>query len=105
MKVKEATREGIVRFVIDGLRPGDFLQAVLRNDLQQAFARADLENLRDLKEIAGFVFMRVPLPCYGSKAKVDRWIKQGGYRGSEVFGAAVNKLENRLRSGSDEDFD
>ena len=67
--------EAITIYVRDGSPPGDFLYAVLCNDLAESFGRADLENRRDLFEIVSYVYNRVPSTDWGNRRKVDAWIE------------------------------
>jgi hypothetical protein len=55
--------------------PGDFLQAVLRNDLREAAARADLYNRRRLFEYVQWLYNEAPSTCWGSAEKVFQWIR------------------------------
>lgn len=53
---------------------GDFLRAVLENNLSDAFSRADDWNRETLFDIVGFVYNEAPRACWGSPAKVDTWL-------------------------------
>ena len=63
-------------YVVDGRRPGQFLQAVLRNDLMDAVTRADAMNLAFLEGIVKYVYNRIPSICWGSKEKVEAWVRE-----------------------------
>jgi len=69
---------GLTRYVIMGINPGDFLTAVLSNDLMEAFGRADRNSLAGLEGLMKFIYNYVPSACHGSKEKVSAW-KGGGY--------------------------
>lgn len=70
-------RAGLLRYVVDGVRPGDFLCAVLDNDLADAVGRADSEaRLAQLKAIHSWLFNFTPSACFGSKAKRLAWEKR-----------------------------
>jgi hypothetical protein len=59
----------------DHHRPtGDFLRAVLENDLLTACAHADHINRTRLYRIVQFVYSQLPSPCYGSPEKVNAWL-------------------------------
>ena len=62
-------------YVNHGLRPGDFLSAVIRNDLKEAVARADSENLRNLPAFVAYFYNEVPAICWGSSEAMDQWIE------------------------------
>lgn len=66
--------EAFQRYVQYGVPPGDFLQAVLRNDLTEAIGRADHENLILLPAIVSYVYNRMPHNCHGSGEIVAAWI-------------------------------
>ena len=73
--MNEHTKAGIDRYVQHGIIPGDFLRAVLSNDLKESFGRADLENRRDMFEIVQYLYNNVPSVCWGSPEKVASWIE------------------------------
>src|SRR6185436_10059012 len=64
------------RWVEKGELPGHFLQAVLRNDLQEAVGRADEENLRNLPAFVGWLYNEAPGDCWGSDERVDGWAEK-----------------------------
>ena len=72
--VPDHTVEGFIAYVFDGIPPGDFLWAVLTNDLIGAFGRADGSNINAMKEIVDFVYNFLPVACYGTPAKVHDWL-------------------------------
>jgi hypothetical protein len=59
----------------DGSHPfiGDFLRAVLSNNLMEAVGRADDDNIRVLPAICSYVYMELPGPCHGSPEIVFEW--------------------------------
>ena len=61
------------RWVVNGQLPGEFLQAVLRNDLREAVGRADAENLAALPAYIGFLYNEAPGASWGSAEKVAAW--------------------------------
>ena len=58
-----------------GHLPGDFLQAVISNDLAEACGRADHDNLRNLPAFVAYLWNEAPAPCWGSKEKMNAWVK------------------------------
>lgn len=62
-------------YVFEHLPPGQFLTAVLSNDLNGAIAHADDTRMAALKRIVQFVYNDLPSQCWGSKEKVDRWLR------------------------------
>lgn len=71
-------RESLIRYARDGVPTGDFLRAVLENDLMEAMGRGDSECLRDLPQIASFVYNNMPSACHGSPKKVEEWLEAIG---------------------------
>jgi hypothetical protein len=66
--------ESLDRYVKHGVPTGDFLRAVIANDLVAAIARADLDNVKLLGPIASAMLMRVPNEARGSYEAFDAWV-------------------------------
>jgi hypothetical protein len=64
---------GLRRWIENGIEPGDFLCAVLKNDLKEACARADDNNQRRLFQYIKFLYCYAPSGCFGSEEKFDHW--------------------------------
>ncbi len=77
-RIPRRMMDGIRRYVDQGIPPGDFLQAVICNDLVAAVSRADDENIRNLPAFVGYFYNEVPGPCWGSPQKMEAWIEKGG---------------------------
>lgn len=80
-KLPEHMQDGTELYVEDGIEPGDFLLAVLRNDLVGAFGRADPINAASMHDWADWLFNDAPMGCWGSAAKVSAWVDKGGLKG------------------------
>ncbi len=76
--IPERMLGGIKRYVEDGLRPGRFLTAVIENDFFTACGFADDENMSNLPAYAAYFYNEAPSNCWGSKEKMNAWIKQKG---------------------------
>lgn len=74
--MKPETKESLDRYATQGVPTGDFLRAVLSNDLTEAFGRADDDNRRDMYDICSYVYNELPSPCHGSPEKVTAWIQR-----------------------------
>ena len=72
--MKPNVKWSLDNYVSQGIPTGGFLQAVLENNLFEAFARADSENLRDLQEIIQYCYQRLPSSCWGSPENVREWL-------------------------------
>ena len=75
-RLPEHMRESARAYVEHGRPPGDFLTAVLCNNLVEAAGRADEENQRALFAWAGWLHNEVPMPAWGSPEKVRDWVAQ-----------------------------
>ena len=74
--IPKYTKKGIDAFVKDGVPVGGFLEAVLSNDLIEAFGRADENNREAMFDIVYYLYNEVPTECYGSLEKVNNWIEK-----------------------------
>jgi hypothetical protein len=72
-EIPEYMMPGLMRWIEEGVTPGDFLQAVLRNDLRAACEQADNTNKRNLPAYIAFLYNHAPSACWGSDSKVDAW--------------------------------
>jgi hypothetical protein len=72
--IPERTKASIDRYVKDHMPTGDFLYAVLTNNLTESIGRADDENGAALKEIVQYIYNEIPWGCWGSPERVKRWL-------------------------------
>lgn len=75
--------EGLLMYFCRGIRPGTFLERVLRNDLRGAVFHADSSSLAALRVLTCFVDLYAPQDSTGGLDKVERWIRSGGIEGRE----------------------
>jgi hypothetical protein len=73
--VPVALLDGLELYATRGVPTGDFLRAVLSNDLRMAVGRADDRSLAALREIVMFTYNEMPPLCQGSPERVASWIK------------------------------
>lgn len=76
--VPEHTHEGIVRFLVHHVRPGEFLCSVLANDLVGAYRAADYINIRAMQQYASWMYACLPSRVHqqtpwGSYTAVFAW--------------------------------
>jgi hypothetical protein len=73
LNLDELKRE-LERYVMHRLQPGDFLAAVLANDLKRsiAYGGRDAETL--LGDLVRYILSETPAECRGSQEKVQRWL-------------------------------
>jgi hypothetical protein len=67
---------GLYRYVLEGIKPGAFLTAIITNDLRTAISTADEENLKLIKVWVLFFWWHTPSNCHGSEAVMARWISR-----------------------------
>lgn len=73
-------KPGILRYVIDGVPLGGFLEAVFMNDLVRAATKADDVNSGHLYRYAKLLY-HLPMACWGSEDAIRKWCEGGGARG------------------------
>ena len=64
----------VTRYFENGIPPGNFLTAVLNNDLKEACSRADDMNQAALFEYVKFFYNNVPAGSWGHENAVENWI-------------------------------
>lgn len=67
--------DAVIAYFVERQRPGDFLSAVLQNDLAGAIVRADEVNFARLREWARFLHNFTPPGSCGSRENFDAWLK------------------------------
>ena len=71
--IEQRFKESIDRYISTGCPTGDFLRAVLENDLTEAVGRADESAIWNLRDIVVYLYNEVPSASWGSKEKVKAW--------------------------------
>lgn len=71
--IPQKTVRALMRWQDEGVMPGDFLQAVLANDLLDAACRADDESLPALKAICLWVHWELPPQAHGTREALKAW--------------------------------
>lgn len=62
-------------YIVHRVPTGGFLNAVLTNNLFEAFSRADLGNRRNMFEIVSYIYQNFPIGSYGSPKLVKEWLE------------------------------
>lgn len=93
-RIREDMVDAIQGYIRHGWHPGDFLSAVIGNDLKEAVTRADDDNLRNLPAFVAYFYNEAPAACWGSPEKQREWlarpefagppVEQGKFRGGKV---------------------
>ena len=73
-KIPERLHHGLIHYLAQHIPVGDFLTAILENDLREACGRADDENLWLIPVIVAYLYNEAPAPAWGSKEKVNAWL-------------------------------
>lgn len=73
--------QAIIRYVDQGCSVGDFLTAVLDNNLREAIGRADDWNRDNLYQYVAILWQYAPAGCWGSPEKRKSWQATGGIMG------------------------
>ena len=72
--IPEYMHSGIELYVKMGVRPGNFFMQVLCNNLVEAVAAADKENMRNLPAYANYLYNYLPHDAWGSEKVVLEWM-------------------------------
>ena len=75
-KLPKRLRGGIQRYIDRGIPPGDFLTAVIQNNLKESVGRADDDMIKELPAIVGWFYWEAPAICWGSKENMKKWMHQ-----------------------------
>ncbi len=73
-KIPLHMQEALTRYVVDRVAPGNFLQAVISNDLRDACGRADADNLQLLPTYVKWFYNVAPGGCWGSPENYKAWL-------------------------------
>jgi hypothetical protein len=72
--VPDHTQVALEMYLLHGIPPGGFLQAVLTNDLHGAITKADYKNKDCLEDIVKWLFHCAPIDSHGSREKIATWM-------------------------------
>jgi hypothetical protein len=66
--------DSIENYIVEGdHNVGHFVKAIITNDLTEAVAHADSENLALLPNYVKFFYNEAPLNCWGSEEAFQNW--------------------------------
>lgn len=88
-RIPVSTLNGLIKYHTKRTPVGHFLTAVLSNDLFEAVARADRENLDALPAIVSLIYNEFPAISHGSPENVRRWLQGDEFKGSEHEGRVI----------------
>ena len=67
---------GIIRYVVDGIRPSSFVYHVFSNNLTKAVCAADDDmTIEQLRALARWIYNDAAYECHGSRALMEQWIE------------------------------
>ena len=96
--VPSHTMQALKSYIEDGTPPGDFLYAVMSNNLIEAFSHADDKNFWSMQAIAVWIYNNAPAACRG-EANIKSWIRMH----NEIRRMKAAKERNGLKQGGKED--
>jgi len=73
--IPEHCRDSVRAYVEIGQPVGEFLQAVIANELSESVCRADDINIQRLADYVKFFWGDAPSDCWGSRDKYQKWIE------------------------------
>ena len=82
--IPEYMHGALIRYICKGIPPGDFLEALLSNDLSGTYRRADSVNQTKVLEYIKFLYNYAPSGCWGSEDNYCEWCKHRGFFGLEL---------------------
>ena len=82
-RVPSHMESALKKYVETGRLHGDFLRAVMENNLVEAYGSADLKNRDAMEEWTMCLFNDIPASCWGDEETVNAWIESGGLEGKE----------------------
>ncbi|PWT82001.1 MAG: hypothetical protein C5B57_09435 [Blastocatellia bacterium] len=71
--VPPVLQNGIIRYLVDGVLPEGFLQAVLCNNLVQSCRQADSAHIYHLRDVVDCLTACAPPESWGSRERVLAW--------------------------------
>lgn len=74
--IRKDVIESLQRYAHHRIPTGGFLEAVLRNDLSDAYAKADMQNRAALWQIINYCVNELPPSCWGSDEAVQRHLSK-----------------------------
>ena len=74
--IPENSKETLKRYSEEHIPTGDFLKSVLENNLFLSVGLADDYNITILPVYVNYIYNELPMQCWGSKEKVEKWLKK-----------------------------
>jgi len=74
--IPEHILPGLARYLVRGIVPGSFMEAMLTNDLRGVMQCADDTNMAALPAIWSFFYNNLPGSAWGSVDNMKEWVQQ-----------------------------
>lgn len=74
-RIPHYMHEGLIQYLEHHTPPGQFLSAVISNDLREACERADDTNIHLLHVYIAFLYNHAPIGSWGSPKAFKSWVK------------------------------
>lgn len=74
--IPERMQAALKRYVVDRIKPGSFLTAVITNDLRGAFDHADEENSKLVGLYVRWFINVPPWSCWGNVKNMQAWLAE-----------------------------
>ena len=74
-------REPMQNYIERGYPVGEFLRALLSNNLRRTFETADDVNQGRILDFLRYLYLYCPANCWGSPENVSAWQQRGGLLG------------------------
>ncbi len=65
--------DGVINYILYGIEPGSFLSSVIVNNLREAVANADDNNIKLLPNYINFFYNYAPSGCWGDRESMKHW--------------------------------
>lgn len=72
--IPERMLHSIRNWIDHAVVPGQFLTAIIENNLKEAVGYADDENFRNISAYVGYFYNEAPMACWGSPENMKQWI-------------------------------
>lgn len=72
--IPEHMQAALKRYVVDRIRPGSFLSAVISNDLFNTFRSADEVNVKLVPLYVRWFVNIAPAACWGNPDRLTAWV-------------------------------
>lgn len=93
--IPEHMLESLIAYRDEGRPTGDFLEAVIANDLVGAAGRADSININLLPSYANWLYNEIPQSAWGSRQAYRSWIEDKADRRKRIDEHALRAILGR----------